>query len=110
MQEGTPAVDDGSPAGATNAAASMDTEAADPGAPNSEDDEASEDELLDEGDDPDPLGDVGALGLCWWKTIPFDAILARECGTASLVPEGVEHAVATLRPARGPHPQSTSRE
>ena len=77
------------------------------GEPHEDDGNASEDELLDEGDDPDLLGDAGALGLCWWKTVPFDSILSLECGTAGFVLEGVEHAVATLKGQLADHPSST---
>ena len=71
--------------------------------PSWEDDEeddgnaASDDELLDEGEDDAPFGGERVIDLTFWKTIPLDAILALECTTAGFIPEGVEHAVATLK-------------
>ena len=58
---------------------------------------ASEDDFLDEGEEDAPFGGEHVIDLTFWNTIPLDAILALECTTAGFVPEGVEHAVATLK-------------
>lgn len=70
-----------------------------------EDEEAedSDDDLLDEGDDEAAFGGNAAMDLSWWKNVPLDSILALECVTAGFVPEGVEHAVATLKGQLGAH-------
>ena len=86
--------------GGVDMAVDTDTDLTEPQAPAEDEcplDEHAVDDLLDEHEEDDPLGDPSAMGLCWWKSAPFDSVLSLECVTAGYVPEGVEHAVATLK-------------
>ena len=68
-------------------------------APVSERDESSdsEDEPLDEWEEDHPHGETFEAGMEWWKGVPYESALGLECATSSFVPEGVGHAVATLK-------------
>ena len=69
----------------------------------------SEDEHLDGWEEDMSVGDDFAMGLGWWKDVPWDTILALECNTSSFVPDGVEHAVATLKGEMGDYIRSRER-
>ena len=62
------------------------------------------DDLLDEHEEEDLIGNPSSMGLCWWKTVSFNAILALDCVTAGYVPErGGARGCRAGKPARGAH-------